>query len=219
MSLRINYGASVVLCTATQPAFAGKDGFKGGFDIDDDRELAPEPKRLYAELKRFDIEWKTAPVADGDVAARFAGRPQMLAIVNTRAHAKALFATIRDMDGACHLSTLMCPRHRRTVLAEIKQRLKENKPVRLVEHQPDRMRRGHRLPGGLARRDGIGFDPAGRRPLQPGGRTGARPCRRVSSRAEANSARHRDVLAGGAAGAAPLRGPSERPRADPLLFQ
>jgi CRISPR-associated endonuclease/helicase Cas3 len=130
--LATNYGASIVLCTATQPALRVKDGFKGGIAIDDDRELAPEPKRLYAELRRFDIEWKTAPATDEEIASRFAQRPQMLAIVNTRAHAKALFSAIKDMRGACHLSTLMCPRHRRITLAEIKERLKESKPVRLV---------------------------------------------------------------------------------------
>lgn len=130
--LATNYGASIVLCTATQPALRVKDGFAGGFAIDDDRELAPEPKRLYTELKRFNIEWKTEPVTDDEIAARFAERPQMLVIVNTLAHAKALFETIKDMEGACHLSTLMCPRHRRKVLADIKARLKANKPVRLV---------------------------------------------------------------------------------------
>ncbi len=127
-----NYGASVVLCTATQPALRVVDGFEGGFAIDDTRELAPDPKRLYADLKRFDIEWKAAPVSDNEIAARFAERLQMLTVVNTRARAKALFAAIKDMQGAYHLSTLMCPLHRRKVLAEIKQRLKEQKPVRLV---------------------------------------------------------------------------------------
>lgn len=130
--LSTNYGASVVLCTATQPALRAQDGFKGGFDIPDVRELAPEPKRLYAELKRFDIEWKPDPVGDDEIATRFAERPQMLAVVNTRVHAKALFSGINDMEGACHLSTLMCPLHRRAVLAKIKTRLRNNKPVRLV---------------------------------------------------------------------------------------
>ena len=130
--LAANYGASVVLCTATQPALRVVDGFQGGFAIGEDRELAPEPKRLYAELKRFEIEWKTEPVSDEEIAARFAQQLQMLAVVNTRAHAKALFGKIRDMEGAYHLSTLMCPLHRRNVLAEIKERLKEKKPARLV---------------------------------------------------------------------------------------
>jgi CRISPR-associated endonuclease/helicase Cas3 len=62
--LQTNYDTSVVLCTATQPALRTKDGFEGGFAIDDGHELAPEPKRLYAELKRFEIEWKTPPVPD-----------------------------------------------------------------------------------------------------------------------------------------------------------
>jgi CRISPR-associated endonuclease/helicase Cas3 len=130
--LQTNYGTSIVLCTATQPALRVKDGFEGGFAIDDRHELAPEPKRLYAELKRFEIEWKTEPVSDEEIGARFAVQESMLVIVNTRAHARALFAKIRNTEGAYHLSTLMCPRHRRKVLAKIKERLKENRRVRLV---------------------------------------------------------------------------------------
>jgi CRISPR-associated endonuclease/helicase Cas3 len=129
--LHTNYRASVVLCTATQPALREIDGFRGGFAIDDRQELAPNPKRLYAELKRFEIEWQN-DVSDEDVAARFAQRPQMLVIVNTRAHAQALFSKISNMEGAYHLSTLMCPHHRRKVLAEVKERLREEKSVRLV---------------------------------------------------------------------------------------
>jgi CRISPR-associated endonuclease/helicase Cas3 len=130
--LQANYGAAIVLCTATQPALRTVDGFKDGFAIDDGRELAPEPKRLYAALKRFEIEWKPEAVPDEEIAERFAERRQMLAIVNTRGHAKSLFARIKNMEGAFHLSTLMCPLHRRTTLAEIKRRLPAGEPVRLV---------------------------------------------------------------------------------------
>lgn len=130
--LATNYGASVVLCTATQPALRVRDGFDGGFEMDDSRELAPDPKSLYGELNRFSIDWKRNPIADDEIVARFSEREQMLVIVNTRPHARALFSMINDMEGAYHLSTLMCPRHRKKVLAEIKQRLRENRPVRLV---------------------------------------------------------------------------------------
>ena len=132
--LTANYNASAVLCTATQPALRQQDGFNNGFPIDHTRELAPDPKGLYARLKRVKVETLSGPVTDDTIAARFAEQPQgqMLCIVNSRAHARALFEAIRELSGAVHLTTLMCPRHRRTELAKLRQRLKAKQPVRLV---------------------------------------------------------------------------------------
>lgn len=134
-----NYGASVVLCTATQPALRvqdgalkKKDGTLEGLDIPDDRELAPDPRGLYKQLKRVTVDWRRDAVADAEIAARFAAQPQMLCIVNSRAHARDLFAAIRDQEGAVHLTTLMCARHRRVVLARVRENLKAGRPVRLV---------------------------------------------------------------------------------------
>ncbi|MDR3533710.1 MAG: CRISPR-associated endonuclease Cas3'' [Rhodopila sp.] len=129
-----NYGVSVVLCTATQPALRAKDGFEGGFKIDEDRELAPEPQALYTALKRVTVETLPEPVADTVIASRFSEQPRMLCIVNSRAHARGLFETIRDLPGATHLTTLMCPRHRRAVLQTVRTRLdpKNPQPIRLV---------------------------------------------------------------------------------------
>src|SRR3546814_17025311 len=85
-----NYGASIVLCTATQPALRTQDralpqteAMKRrdaweGLDIPAERELAPEPERLYEALKRVNVEWRREPVSDSEIAARFADRPQML---------------------------------------------------------------------------------------------------------------------------------------------
>ena len=77
-----NYGASVILCTATQPALRTQDGAlpktpKGaveGLHIPDERELAPDPRGLYEQLKRVKVEWRRDPVADAEIAARFAAR-------------------------------------------------------------------------------------------------------------------------------------------------
>lgn len=135
-----NYGASVVLCTATQPALRIIDNAlppdklnkKQGFDIAPERELAPATERLYLKLKRVNVEVLNEATDDSVIAARFSEQTQMLCIVNSRGHAKALFELIRDLPGARHLTTLMCPAHRRNVLAKVRQDLKDGYPVRLV---------------------------------------------------------------------------------------
>ncbi len=127
-----NYGSSIVLCTATQPALREADGFDRGFKMDEFCELAPNPTELYARLKRVRVEWLREPITDAVIAARFAEQSQMLCIVNSRKHARELFESIRALPGAVHLTTLMCPLHRRTVLEEQRRRLKAGKPVRLV---------------------------------------------------------------------------------------
>jgi CRISPR-associated endonuclease/helicase Cas3 len=56
----------------------------------------------------------------------------MLCIVNSRAHARSLFDAIGSLDGAAHLSTLMCPAHRRLVLGNLKNDLANGRPARVV---------------------------------------------------------------------------------------
>ncbi len=137
--LALNYRTSVVLCTATQPALRRIDGALRdgtgaplGLDVAAERELAPDPAGLYVRLRRVAAERRAEPVADAEIAARFAEQPQMLCIVNSRAHARALFDAIRVLPGAAHLSTLMCARHRRAVLADLREKLEAGLPVRLV---------------------------------------------------------------------------------------
>ena len=130
--LQRNYAASVVLCTATQPAVRMQDHFNGGLDIPSSRELAPDPPALYARLRRVRVEHLPDPVDEAAIVGRFAASPQMLCIVNRRLQAASLFQQIREQDGALHLTTLMCPRHRRVVLDRVRRRLADKLPVRLV---------------------------------------------------------------------------------------
>ena len=129
-TLATGYGASVVLCTATQPALSKQGGFDKG--LENVRELAPDPQHLYTKLKRVRIEIALERVSDDALATELRTQDRVLCIVNSRAHARDLFAQIKDAPGARHLTTLMCPLHRRAALAEIRQDLKDQKPVRLI---------------------------------------------------------------------------------------
>ncbi len=127
--LALNYRTSIVLCTATQPALRVDDGFRDGFR--DVRELAPEPPKLYKKLRRVGVR-HIGTLDDDELAGHLRQREQVLCIVNNRRHARALYESIADQAGARHLTTLMHARHRRQVLVEVRQRLRDGEPCRLV---------------------------------------------------------------------------------------
>ena len=95
------------------------------------REIAPSPSRLYRDLRRVTIR-NAGLLTDAEVAKHMRTQRHALAIVNTRRHAHALYDALGDTEGAYHLSTLMCPEHRRQRLRTIRQCLIEDRPARLV---------------------------------------------------------------------------------------
>ncbi len=123
-----NYRASVVLCTATQPALKAPD-FEGG--LTGVRELAPVPEQLFQQLERVRVR-HAGTWSDERLAEEMRSREQVLCIVNNRRHARAVYQAMADLPGARHLTTLMCARHRSAVLAEVRQILKNGEPCRLV---------------------------------------------------------------------------------------
>ena len=125
------YGASVVLSTATQPALTRAGGFPGPEALEGAREIAPDPAGLFRALKRVEVR-EVGRMDDAALAGRIGGAEQVLAIVDNRMQARGLFDAIRGVPGAAHLSTLMVPAHRRAVLAELRARLRNGMPVRLV---------------------------------------------------------------------------------------
>jgi len=122
-----NYSASVVFCTATQPALDRRLP-KVNFT-----ELAPDPQALFDFYKRVQIT-NIGKTPDLDLLEKVKAYPQALCIVNTRKHAKGLFEQL-DGEGSFHLSTLMCPTHRKAVLAEVRERLKTGQPCRVISTQ------------------------------------------------------------------------------------
>jgi CRISPR-associated endonuclease/helicase Cas3 len=130
------YGSTILLCTATQPALDRNALEHAGFA--EVREIVTDPPRLFAELKR--VTYDLHPLAGEPwgwprVAERMRAQPQSLTILNTRKDALALLDALGGSPEVLHLSTLLCGRHRRDVLTEIRRRLKSGEPCRLVSTQ------------------------------------------------------------------------------------
>lgn len=124
-----NYRTSLVLCTATQPVLSQQDGFDGG--LIGVRELAPAPDDLHKQLERVSVE-HVGPMTDEALTETILAHHQILCIVNNRRHARSLFESVRNTSGTYHLTTLMCANHRSDKLREIRRRLINGEPCRLV---------------------------------------------------------------------------------------
>lgn len=127
-----NYGASAVFCTATQPSlqrfFSAEERTKIQFT-----ELAPDPQDLFNFYRRVQVKNLGIQTDETLVSALQAHR-QALCIVNTRKHAKGVFDQLGEGQNF-HLSTLMCPAHRTEMMREIRQRLADGRPCRVVSTQ------------------------------------------------------------------------------------
>jgi CRISPR-associated helicase Cas3/CRISPR-associated endonuclease Cas3-HD len=131
------YGSSVVFSTATQPAFTHlhetvNRHCAGGWQP---REIVPEPARLFAPMRRVNLNWGDLeqPLSWHVVAEQLRQHPQSLCIVNLKRHAKELWELLQE--DALVLSTNLCPAHRREVLTTTRLRLKDQQPVQLIATQ------------------------------------------------------------------------------------
>ncbi len=129
--LVLNYGATVVLCTATQPAI--KELIPGNLKP---VEIMEDPNELQKTFKRVTVHYR-GKLTDKEVVSGMMESSQVLTIVNTRRHARILFDLLLEQttEGVYHLSARMCPAHRKKILAEIKTALLEGKPCRVVSTQ------------------------------------------------------------------------------------
>ena len=118
-----NYGCTIVLCTATQPALELRQDFPIG--LEKVRPIIAEPKQLFQAMRRVEVR-HAGRLDDRELAARLSAEPKVLCIVNTRKHAARLFDAVASHSepGTCfHLSTLMCGAHRRRALKTIREQI------------------------------------------------------------------------------------------------
>lgn len=123
-----NYGTSAVFCTATQPSLTRFFPANTHFS-----EISKNPTGLYESYRRVQV-LSEGILEDSEVIDRLNKNEQVLCIVNTRAHAKGLFDQIENVN-RFHLSTWMCPVHRKMTVEKIRSHLQNGKTCRVVSTQ------------------------------------------------------------------------------------
>ncbi len=123
-----DFGATAVLCTATQPVL--NDLFERYAPQAAIRELCPRPDELFSQLRRVTFE-RAGTMTPEALSARLSGLQQVLCVVNGRKSAQTVYSMLPP-EGSYHLSTLMYPAHRKAVFAEIRARLASGLPCRVV---------------------------------------------------------------------------------------
>lgn len=123
-----HFGATAVLCTATQPVLNDLiESFVPGIHA---TEICPNVFELYEQFRRVTFR-NAGALSNEALADELSAHSQVLCIVNTRKAAQEIFQKLTG-EGNFHLSTLMCPVHRNTILQTIRERLTEGLPCRVV---------------------------------------------------------------------------------------
>ncbi len=136
-------GSTVVLCTATQPLLNRVDQSKGVLKFTKNDDLMPDVKGLFDDLKRVEVLNRRKPGGwtDEEIARlaldEVVQSGSCLVIVNTKKSAQTLFRLCREAAGiqTFHLSTNMCPAHRKEILDEIRQLLDDESLVLCISTQ------------------------------------------------------------------------------------
>ncbi|NLE05519.1 MAG: CRISPR-associated helicase Cas3', partial [Crenarchaeota archaeon] len=130
-----NYHVSVVISTATQPAFEERSNFKG-FPKGSVREIVKNVPHLFKSLKRVNVEcpsdWQT-PDNWIQIAESVSTHNRVLCVVSDRKSCRELYKLMPE--GTFHLSALMCGQHRSDIISTIKQRLRSDQTVRVISTQ------------------------------------------------------------------------------------
>lgn len=140
---------TAVLCTATQPVLdklSTQDTIKNRGILHTPTEIIGDDTALsllFDTLKRVEIHDHTRPSLDEAEITAFIGEKftefqSTLVIVNTKAWAMTVYQALQSQvapDSIYHLSTGQCAKHRKDLIAKIKQRLKDNLPTLVISTQ------------------------------------------------------------------------------------
>ena len=132
-------GTSFLFCTATQPAFEKRINLQNG--IEHIVSLVKEPKNIFRTTKRVDYK----PVHDFEPLSIEAVIDEIktddgstLMIFNTKKNAFKAYLAVKKTNkwNKCyHLSKAMCPDHRKKMIDQIREDLKDGKLIFVVSTQ------------------------------------------------------------------------------------
>jgi CRISPR-associated endonuclease/helicase Cas3 len=129
---------SFLFCTATQPAFEKRDGFDG---IDGICPLIENPSVIYRKMKRVKYAFLNDLVPIGcDTLLNAAAKEEsaVLAIFNTKRSALEFYDHTKSCgtwEKKYHLSTAMCPSHRKDVIENIRADLEAKRRILVASTQ------------------------------------------------------------------------------------
>ena len=122
------YRVTAVLCTATQPAL--QPLFAELAPHLSIREICPDTQALYSFFFCSTL-CQAGTLSLEDLAVRLNAQPQTLCVVNRRATVPELGALVAPEGRYC-LTTLLCPVDRKRLLRQIRSRLQEGLPCRVI---------------------------------------------------------------------------------------
>ena len=127
-----DYGVSVVLSSATQPAFHTISGI-----IPTDIVSNPQFEKHFKVLARVRYEKYPVKLSWAALAAELRDhkRNQIMVVMNSRKDTLRLLDELQGTTDVFHLSTLLCGWHRKAILRLVRRRLRHGMPVRLISTQ------------------------------------------------------------------------------------
>lgn len=127
-NLAAHFNATAILCTATQPVLNDLiQEFAPNLNV---QEICPNAQEMYEQFRRVSFR-RAGALSNAALASEISEKKQVLCIVNTRKAAQEIYKKLTG-EGNYHLSTLMYPAHRQAVLQNVRQRLREGLPCRVV---------------------------------------------------------------------------------------
>jgi CRISPR-associated endonuclease/helicase Cas3 len=124
--LVINYGVTIVICTATQPNLHTL--------LDPSvkpTKLVDSVQMMHEAAKRIKVT-KLGNISDLELSSKLKSHKQVLCIVDTKKHAKHLYKLMKNTKNCFHYSAKMCPENRRDKLKEICKLLDDGEECRVI---------------------------------------------------------------------------------------